>query len=60
MGEGEAMPNGGFLVKFGDKEEVRRASIELDYDSWGYKTNSREKTSIPTEINTITIEVEEG
>ena len=54
------MTDGGFLVKFGDKEEVRRASIELDYDSWGYKTNSREKTSIPTEINTITIEVEEG
>jgi|GEM_PF-2220605 len=33
------------------------ASIELDYDSWGHKSNGRKKTSIPTEINTITIEV---
>ena len=54
------MPDGGFLVKFGNKEEVRCASIELDYDSWEYKTNNGTKTSIPTEVKTITIEVKEG
>jgi len=54
------MANGGFLVKFGDKETVRCASIELDYDSWEYKTNGQERKKIPVEIKTITIEAEEG
>ena len=54
------MANGGFLVKFGDKEEVHCASIELDYDSWEYKTNGQEKTKIPVGVKAITVEVEEG
>ncbi len=54
------MPNGGFLVKFGDKDAVHCASIELDYDSWEYKTNGREATKIPVGVMTITVQVEEG
>jgi len=50
--------DGGFLVKFGDKEEVRCASIELEYDGWRYKTNSRDYAPIPKNIDTITIVVE--
>jgi len=52
------MPNGGFVVHFEDKEEIHCASIELDHDSWEYKTNGRETKSIPTGIKHITIEVE--
>jgi len=53
------MPEGGFLVKFGDKEEVRCASIELDHDSWEYKINGREAKRIPAGVNTITVQIEE-
>jgi hypothetical protein len=28
------MPESGFVVRFEDKEEIRCASIDLDYDSW--------------------------
>jgi hypothetical protein len=52
------MPKAGFVVRFEDKEEIRCASIELDYDSWEYKTNGRDTKSIPTGIKRITIEVE--
>jgi hypothetical protein len=51
------MPNGGFLVKFGNKEELHCTSIELDYDSWEYKTNGRETKSIPVGVKTITVQV---
>jgi hypothetical protein len=54
------MPESGFVVRFEGKEEIRCASIDLDYDSWEYKTNGREVKSIPTGIKTISIEVEEG
>ena len=54
------MPSGGFLVKFDDGEELRCASIELDYDSWEYKTNGQEAKKIPVGIKTITVEAEEG
>ena len=54
------MPERGFLVKFEDKEEVRCASIELDHDSWEYKTNGRETKKIPAGVKTITVQVEEG
>ena len=53
------MPEGGFLVKFEDKEEVRCASIELDHDSWEYKTNGRETKRIPEGVKTMTVQVEE-
>jgi hypothetical protein len=52
------MPESGFVVRFEDKEELRCASIELDYDSWEYKTNGRDTKSIPIGIKRITIEVE--
>jgi hypothetical protein len=52
------MPKSGFVVRFEDKEELHCASIELDYDSWEYKTNGRDTKSIPTGIKRITIEVE--
>ena len=54
------MLQGGFLVKFGDKEKIRYASIKLDYDSWEYKTNGQEAKKIPVGINTITVQAEEG
>ena len=53
------MPGCGFLVKFGDKKEVSCASVELDYDSWEYKTNGREAKKIPVRTKAITIQVEE-
>ena len=53
------MPTSGFLVKFEDIEEVRCASIELDHDSWEYKTNGREAKRIPVGVKTITVQVEE-
>ena len=52
------MSQGGFLVKFGDKEEIRCASIKLDYDSWEYKTNGQDAKKIPVGINTITVQAE--
>ena len=52
------MTDGGFLVKFGDKEEVRCTTIELDYDSWECKTNGQEAKKIPIGVKTITIRVE--
>ena len=54
------MSQGGFVVKFGDGEELRCASIKLDYDSWEYKTNGQETKKIPVGINTITVQAEEG
>ena len=54
------MSEGGFLVKFEDKEEVHCASIELDHDSWEYKTNGRQTKKIPTGVKTITVQVDEG
>ena len=52
------MADGGFLVKFGDKEKVHCASIELDYDSWEYKPNGQDAKKIPIGVKTITIRVE--
>ena len=38
----------------------RRRRIELDHDSWEYKTNGRETKKIPAGVKTITVQVEEG
>ena len=53
------MSQGGFLVKFDDDEELQCASIELDYDSWEYKTNGQKAKKIPVGINTITVQAVE-
>ena len=49
---------GGFLVKFNDKEVFHCSSANFDYDNWEYSENANEKKPIPTDVKTITIVVE--
>jgi len=51
------MPEGGFLVKFDDKEIERCHSVAFDYDSWECTINEQKKMRMPN-IKTITIEAE--
>ena len=52
------MAEGGFLVKFDEKEAIRCYSVAFDYDEWQYVVNDTEKHELPTGVESITIKVE--
>lgn len=52
------MAEGGFLVKFDEKEAKRCYAVAFDYDEWVYVINEREKAAIPKGTTKITIEIE--
>jgi len=52
------MPEGGFLLKFNDKEITRCYAVAFDYDQWQYTVNNTEKKELPPEVKTITIVTE--
>ncbi|MFH1309764.1 MAG: hypothetical protein ABIH85_03680 [Candidatus Omnitrophota bacterium] len=55
----QAYPDeGGFLVKFNEKDAFRCFAIDFDYDNWEYSKNANEKKPIPEDVKTITIVVE--
>jgi len=54
------MTDGGFLIKFDDKEIARCYTISFDYDKYEYVVNEKEKQQLPVEIGAITIEVEKA
>ena len=53
------MAEGGFLVKFDEKEAVRCFAIAFDYDEWQYTINEKEKRELPAGVKKISIEIEE-
>ncbi|MFA5197798.1 MAG: hypothetical protein WC437_05270 [Patescibacteria group bacterium] len=53
------MADGGFLVKFDEKEVARCFAVAFDYDDRQYTINDTEKKELPL-VRKITIEVEEG
>ncbi len=53
------MAEGGFLVKFDEKEVARCFAVAFDYDERQYTINDTEKKELPV-VRKITIEVEEG
>lgn len=52
------MPNGGFLIKFDGKEADRCYAVAFDYDKQQYIVNNKERQKLPSDVKTITIEVE--
>jgi len=54
------MANGGFLVKFDGKDDVRCYAISFDYDGWRYIVNEQEKHPLPRGVKNISVEVEFG
>jgi hypothetical protein len=53
------MAEGGFLVKFDDKEVARCYAVAFDYDDRQYVINETQKKELPA-VKKITIEIEEG
>jgi len=51
------MAEGGFLVKFDEKEVARCFAVAFDYDEWQYTVNETEKRELPP-VDKITIEVQ--
>ncbi|MFH1753546.1 MAG: hypothetical protein ABH875_05130 [Candidatus Omnitrophota bacterium] len=54
------MADGGFLVKFDEKEVARCYAVSFDYDTHEYVVNGKDKRQLPVEVMAITIEVEKG
>lgn len=52
------MADGGFLVKFDEKEVARCYAVAFDYDERQYTINEEKKRELPA-VKKITIEVEE-
>lgn len=52
------MAEGGFLVRFDEKEVQRCYAVAFDYDEWVYTINNQEKTAMPEGATKITIEIE--
>ena len=52
------MAEGGFLVKFDEKEVARCYAVAFDYDEWQYVINDTEKHELPR-VKKISIEVKE-
>ncbi len=53
------MAEGGFVVKFDEKEPRRCYAVAFDYDEWSYAVNNEEKKEIPKGTKKITIEIEQ-
>jgi len=53
------MADGGFLVKFDNKEVTRCYAVAFDYDDRQYVINGTEKKELPAGVKKISIEVEE-
>ncbi len=51
------MADGGFLVKFDEKEVTRGFAVAFDYDKRQYTINDKEKLELPA-VKKITIEIE--
>lgn len=52
------MADGGFLIKFNGKEVERCYAVAFDYDEWKYTVNDTETKELPSEVSSISIEVE--
>ena len=52
------MAEGGFLVKFDGKNDLRCASVSFNFDEWQYIVNNTEKLDLPDSVKKISIEVE--
>jgi len=52
------MADGGFLVKFDEKEVARCYAVAFDYDERQFTINDTEKRKLPSDLKVITIEVE--
>ena len=52
------MAEGGFLVKFDEKEVARCFAVAFDYDERQYTINDAEKKELPAGVEIIAIEVE--
>jgi len=53
------MAEGGFSIKFDDKEVARCYAVSFDYDDWQYTINDTEKHELPAGVEKISIEIEE-
>lgn len=54
------MSEGGFLIKFDDKEIGRCYAVSFDYDMHEYILNGKDKKELPLEVKTITIVIEKS
>ena len=52
------MPDGGFVVKFDEKEVVRCYRVAFDYDDWTYTINTDAPKPFP-ELKSIAVVPEE-
>jgi hypothetical protein len=52
------MADGGFLIKFDGKKEVRCYKVAFSYDDWTYTTNFDNPKPLPDELKEISVELE--
>lgn len=52
------MADGGFLIKFNGKKEVRCYKVAFSYDDWTYTTNFDNPKPLPDELKEISVELE--
>jgi len=49
---------GGFLLRFNDKEITRCYAVSLDYDNWKYTVNNTDTGDLPADVRSVTVVVE--
>ena len=52
------MAEGGFLIKFDEREVTRCFAVAFDYDLREYTINNTETKPLPADVETITVIVE--
>lgn len=52
------MAEGGFLIKFDEKEVTHCYAVAFDYDLWEYTINGKETQKLPEGVKTINVVVE--
>ena len=51
------MEEGGFLLKFNDKEITRCYAVSLDYDNWKYTVNNTDTKELPGDVKSVSVVV---
>ena len=49
------MADGGFLVKFNNKDAFRCHTVAFDYDEWKYTINNQETKELPSNLDSIAV-----
>ncbi|MGB2630770.1 MAG: hypothetical protein WBD24_05055 [Candidatus Omnitrophota bacterium] len=52
------MDEGGFLLKFNDKEITHCHAVSMDYDRWQYTVNNTDTKELPDDVKSVTVVVE--